>query len=556
MAVLRWTVIFAVVLLGASAGRPLAPFRLKCEGNLVGLSKSELLHLNRLNLFATDHPSPLLSWTVVHRERGAYQKAFQVVFGRDHEIAEPIWDSGVVVSTNNSVRYGGPPLQSGKLYFWIVRWWDHKERVAQSLEVGHFMTGVMDLADWSVAKWITAPSTISSLPRIFKSVSVSAKPIVQAVLFASGLGYSRVYVNGADLHRLANPPVALNPGWTNYEVRVPYSVYDVTDYLESSTLATVDVLLGIGWRDTSVYPYRDASPPVPDTSARVLRAILNITYSDGSVQSVATDNSWSASVTQYSSDSVYNGETYDARQGGPSSSAQVLVVSGPYGQMYLPSIPYIAETGYEAPVSIYRLASDSSKQIVDFGNNTAGVCRINVGAGRCPSGTVIQLRHAEVPQHPPYGAQDGSLYYDNLRSAKQTDIYTCNGSDTSYQPSFTYHGFRYAEVTGYPGNLSAADIVKVNVHSLLLPNGQLHTSDPALLAIQASVVRGQLSNLMSVPTDCNQRDERLGWMGDADLSSDSMLLNFHMDSFFPHYAQLMADDQVGGSLPDVVPFYR
>lgn len=542
--------------LGTSAGRPLPPFHLKCEGNPVGLSKQDLRHPNRISpLFATDRPNPLFSWTVAHTERGARQNALQLVVAKDHEMAKQFWDSGVLATSNDSIRYSGPPLGSGQLYFWIVRWWDDEGRVAQSREVGHFMTGVMDPRDWSPAQWITAPSTISSLPRMFKSIPTS-KPIAQAVLFASGLGYSRIYVNGADLHRISDPPIALNPGWTNYEVRVPYSVYDITIYLRNRNPATVEVLLGIGWRDTSVYPYRDVTPPVPDTSARVLRAILNITYSDGTFQSIVTDGTWSASTTPYISDSIYDGETYDARQGGGASVVgQALVVSGPSGQMYLPSIPYIAETGSDAPVAIYRLASDASKQIVDFGNNTAGVCRINVAG--LASGTVVQMRHAEVPQHPPYGPQDGSLYYDNLRGAKQTDVYTCNGSDTTYQPSFTYHGFRYAEVTGYPRDLSPADIVKVNVHSNLLPNGQLHTSDPTLLAIQASVVRGQLSNLMSVPTDCDQRDERLGWMGDAGLSSDSMLLNFHMDSFFPHYAQLMADDQMkGSSLPDVVPFYR
>ncbi|KAL5517214.1 hypothetical protein EMCRGX_G002716 [Ephydatia muelleri] len=446
-------------------------------------------------------------------------------------------NSGVVATANSSIRYGGPPLGSGKLYFWIVRWWDDKGRVAESREVGHFMTGVMDPRDWTSAQWITAPST--------------SKP----VLFASGLGYSRIYVNGADPHRITDPPIALNPGWTNYEVRVPYSVYDVTNYVRSP--ATIDVLLGIGWRDTGVYPYRDVSPPVPDTSARVPPG-----HSQHQLlgrQLPEHCHGQHLVGVQYSVHLRFDIRRRDVRRAprrGFRREGQAVVVSGPYGQMYLPSIPYIAETGSDAPVAIYRLASDASKQIVDFGNNTAGVCRINVAGFPVGNGrTDTARRGPPTPALRP--ARRLPLYYDNLRSAKQTDVYTCNGSDATYQPSFTYHGFRYAEVTGYPRDLSSADIVKVNVHSNVLPNGQLHTSNPTLLAIQASVVRGQLSNLMSVPTDCDQRDERLGWMGDAGLSSDSMLLNFHMDSFLPHYAQLMADDQVKGStLPDVVPFYR
>ena len=545
--------VFAV--LQSSASRPRPPFDLRCEGNPVGLTRAQMQDLSARSLFAIDASNPRLSWTLEHSDRGAQQAAYAVIVSYDTRLASLVWDSGKLFGRSTELRYSGPRLESGTLYFWKVHWWDLQGREAESEETGHFMTGVLDPNDWYLAKWIAAPSNIAHAPLISKTFAVDNTTVKEATLYISGLGFFKVSVNGVDLNSKYDPPIALNPGWTNYEVRVPYSVYDITQEMKLVSEASVDVILGIGWRNTSVYPLKDPSPPKPDSVERVLRVILNVTYTDGGTLSVMSDDSWSCSQSPFTYDSIYNGETYDARMAPrKTSTVKATITNGPTGGMNLSPIPYITAFGEDKAIRIYRLDSDPSKQIVDFGNNSAGVCRINVKD--LPSGSSIKIRHAEVLMHPPYGSTDGSLYYGNLRSALQTDIYTSDGKAATYQPSLTYHGFRYAEVSGYPRNLATSDITKIVINSDMKINGRLNTSSALLNSIQENVKRGQLSNLMSVITDCNQRDERLGWMGDAGLSADSMALNFHMEAFHPFSAQLMADDQINGSLPDVVPFYR
>ena len=540
-----------LVLVQLATSEPLPPFNLQCEKNLVGLSSEQ-------SLFVTDNPSPRLSWTVAHSGRRVQQKAFRVRVGRDRKLSHILWDSGTISSQENSVKYVGPPLESGALYYWKVRWWDHEWKSAESEETGHFMMGILDPKLWENSKWIAPPYNVTNAPVFYQTLAVGpGKDITQATLFISGLGFFKVSVNRQDLNSRSDPPIALTPGWSNYEVRVPYVTYSVTEEVQQADQALIEVILGIGWRNTSyaAYPPRDPPPPTPDSFSRVLRVILNVTYSNGSSALFVSDEDWNCISSIYTYDSIYNGEIYNApMQQDLSTSMKAIVTDGPYGKMYLPAIPPIVEIGTETAIDIYRLRSDPDKQIVDFGNNCAGVCRLNVKD--LPNFATVQIKHAEVTTHPPYGSTDGSLYYANLNNARAIDIYTSDGVAETYQPTFTYHGFRYAEVSGYPRTLTTADITKVIIHSNLKPNGKLNTSNPLLNSIQDAVVRGQLSNLMSVPTDCDQRDERLGWMGDAGLSSDSTALNFHMEAFYPHYLQLIEDEQVNGAIPDIVPYVR
>eukprot|EP00049_Salpingoeca_infusionum_P017850 m.354639 g.354639 ORF g.354639 m.354639 type:complete len:1153 (-) comp17070_c0_seq1:211-3669(-) len=199
--------------------------------------------------------------------------------------------------------------------------------------------------------------------------------------------------------------------------------------------------------------------------------------------------------------------------------------------------------------------STPAKYVVDFGENLSGVVRINATG---PSGTPIVLRHAEVLQHPPYGPADGNIYTGNLRSAQATDTFILNGKGAqTYTPSFTYHGFRFVEVTGYPGQLNPEDIAMLHFRTSNTITTKFQTSSKILNTIQYGALYGQGSNMMSVPTDCDQRDERLGWMGDANLSSLSFALNFDISAFIINFLRSMVDNQDDkGALSDVVPFYR
>ena len=539
----------------AATGRPLPAFNLKCQHRAVGLSDESLSNPVIPDLFATDDPRPLFSWSVSHMQRNATQKASRVQVFRDSRLSKLYWDSGYVPSDRQELKYGGPKLVGGDTYYWKVTWWDHRGESISSKETGHFLAVTLQQEDWDKAKWLAPPPGMKTGPTFAKQIQLSKSSVSKTMLYISGLGYYDVVVNDASLNQLLDPPMFLTPGWTNYELRVGYVVYDVTAFLgkELTGSVNINVTLGMGWRN-KIYSRRD-SLPAPDTEPLVLRLILEVTYTDGSSQTEYSDNSWDVWSSVFVQDSIYNGETVDLSNS-PSMAGKAVETPGPSGKMYLPSFPYIASLQVDNAIAITKIApnSEGTRQIVDFKYNTAGYVKINVkDVGK---GSSFSMHHAEVPQHPPYGSKDGSLYFANLRGALQNDSFTSNGKASTYQPTFTYHGFRYVQVTNYPRDLTKDDIQKVRTNSNVQKNSKFNSSISLLNSIQDNVMRGHLSNLMSVPTDCDQRDERLGWMGDAGLSADGMALNFQMDTFFPNFLTLIADEQMKGAVPDVVPFYR
>ena len=544
--------LFSVMVSLTLAAGPAPPYNLQCEHNFVGLSEQQLHNLKHRHHFATENPNPLLSWTITHSERGATQKAFKVQVTSDVGFKNIVWDTGVVSSDLQEIEYRGPPLDHEELYLWNITWWDHHGIPSESLEVGHFLA-VGDL-NWNNVSWITSNVGLSNANSFVRKVDLTGKKVSKAVLYVSGLGYFRAFVNGHDLHRMSDPPIFLAPGWTNYEVRIGYLVFDVTELTKNNPQVELTVKIGEGWRNKTAFPPHDALP-VPDIKDCVLRAQFQVDFSDGSESMIVkTDSSWDVTTSNITFNSVYDGEIYNA-----SIDTRVLgkasETPGPAGSMYLANIPPIVETGiYDTPQKIYRLQSDSRQQIVDFGINHAGIVNINVEPIK--SGEVISMRHAEVLTHPPYGPSDGSLFLANLRGAEQLDVYTSSGAETNYQPTFTYHGFRYVAVTNYPRDLKTTDMKRIRISTNLKSNSKFNSSVALFNNIQENVILGQVSNMMTIPTDCDQRTERLGWMGDVGLSADSMAMNFHMEAYFPHRTLIIEDEEINGSIPDVTPFYH
>ena len=551
---------FVVLLtLSYAAAGPLPPYNLKCQGNLVGVDADRLKQLHKHRLFGTENPNPVLSWTVAHTERSARQSAFQVIVAEDKSvIRNVVWDSGKVINgEDTSVRYTGPSLRTAKTYFWKVMWWDHDGEMAMSEETGHFLAAVLDPTDWDTAKWIAAGGDIKTAPYLHNTFTIKSSKVVNATLFLSGLGYSKPFVNGTDLNAQYDPPIALTPGWTNYEKLIPYTIYDVTMQAKKCDNLTVGVVLGLGRRNTVDFPPKDPGGlPPSDSTPRVLKMLLYITYSDGTKMTLISDETWTVDETSIMYDTIYNGMVYDSSQKSKRVvGASVKVVTGPLGTMHISEIPYIAEVEIVAPLKVYPLLNSNgsvSSQVADFGNNTVGYCQVYCSDEHLCNFTV---HHAEVPLHAPYGNMNGSLYYGNLRGAKATDSYV-GETKTTYKPSFTYHGFRYAEVKGLAQTTLSENIQMIVVHANVQRNNEFHSSIPLLNNIQENCVRAQLSNLMSVVTGCTQRDERCGWMGDAALSAESMELNLDMQAFHTNFLLLMEYELINGTIPDVVPFYR
>jgi hypothetical protein len=228
----------------------------------------------------------------------------------------------------------------------------------------------------------------------------------------------------------------------------------------------------------------------------------------------ASNGSWATAAGPVTSDSVYNGESYDARKELPgwatpsyaptAAWTPAAVTSGPGGALTPIQMPTVSVDREVRPVSVKSVGGN---WVVDFGENLSGWCRLAVSGA---AGTTVTLHHAEVLQHPPYGPADGSVYVGNLRSALATDTYTLTGRGVEvYEPHFTYHGFQFVQVVGYPGVLTADNITMVHFHTLLTVKSTFNSSSNVLNAIQANCVSGQASNMMTVPTDCDQRDERL-----------------------------------------------
>ncbi|MEM0345606.1 MAG: family 78 glycoside hydrolase catalytic domain [Thermofilaceae archaeon] len=474
------------------------------------------------------------TWLLHHPKRGARQKAYRVIVSSSRELAErgvgDVWDSGVVSSDENFAVYGGPPLESSREYYWRVMWWDQDGNMSPWSRVASFVTALRP-GDWR-AKWITGGKL---LRREFELPA----PVRKAFAHVTGLGYYELRING---RRVGDR--VLDPLWTDYNKRVLYATYDVTDLLRPGGNA-IGIMLGRG-RYIKAYGYDE-----------VLKAILQLEIElvDGRRIRVVTDESWRASDGPIVEDDVYGGEVYDATreqegwdQPGFDDSGWRPVQTVDHPGRLVPSgpIPPIRRVGYLKARRVLNPAP--GVYVFDFGQNMAGWARIRV---RGPRGVRVQLRYAELID------ERGNLDTRNLRGAKATDVYVLKGEGVEvYEPRFTYHGFRYVEVTGYPGVPSLDDVEAVVVHSDVEPAGGLATSCELVNDIHRIVLWSIKSNLMGVPTDCPQRDERMGWGGDAQLTAEAAMLNFWMPGFYEKWLEDWLDAQLeDGSVPDVVPPY-
>lgn len=540
--------IFTVLLATYAYGAPQAADNLACEHSTVD------------NSFFIDSSFPRLSWIPETSDRGQVQTAYQIVMATTNDVANCaavsscVWDSGVVTSNSTMVQYSGPALQDDTTYFFTVVWWDATGTAAPVSQNGECNVAIVTTSLWQDAVWIG----LGDLNVMRREIVVPAG-VVQARAYVCALGWGQFYVNG-----ILQDVGTLGVGWTKYSTRSLYLPYDVTTSLTTGS-NVIGAMIGHGWKNTESYPPQD--PEYADSN-RILKMILIVTFTNGTKSVIAnSDSNWLGTQSPILYDCIYNGETYDASLEQPGwstlsfsnvsawSPVPVYTLGNWNPILNVQSFPPIMVVREVSPVAITEPVPGHF--VVDFGENLSGYCRINATG---PAGTNITLHHAEVLMHPPYGPSNGLPYYGNLRTALAADTYLMKGleSGETYTPRFTYHGFRYVEVTGYPGTLTAGDIVMLHVRTNLLPRASFNSSSLILNQIQYNCVTGQGSNLMSVPTDCDQRDERLGWMGDAGLSADTMTLSWQVAALHENYLRNIVDemDNTTYTIPDVVPFVR
>lgn len=519
------------------------------------MSSDTVFHLTceyRENPLGIDVLQPRLGWQLRSPRRGTRQIAYQITAASSAAALKAqtlLWDSGRINSAQSAhIPYAGPPLTSGQRVYWQVTVWDERGVPAESNPAWWEM-GLLDRADWQ-GQWIGGyqvggPRTTSPTPFLRRDFTV-ASPVAQARLYATAIGLYECHLNGS---RVGED--ILTPGWTDYHQRIQYQVYDVTALLQSGQ-NVIGTILGDGWAVGHIaWAGRQRYADLPHFLAQLI-----ITYTDGRQQVIATDNSWLATTGPILESDFLMGESYDARRelsgwaspGYDASEWQPAVVL-PDNEALLVATngPTVRRQQELRPVAI-QLHADfvNPRWIIDFGQNMVGWIRLKVSG---PAGATVTIRHSEALN------PDGTLYTTNLRTAKNIDYYTLRGDDEEiFEPRFTFHGFRYAELSGFPGEPTADTVTGIVIHSGTPTTGTFDCSDPLINQLQQNILWSQKGNFVDVPTDCPQRDERLGWTGDAQVFIRTAAFNMNVASFFSKWMQDLEDAQSpAGAYPAVAP---
>jgi alpha-L-rhamnosidase len=502
------------------------------------------------NPIGIDARTPRLSWRIHTGRRGTMQTAYELRVASAQASLEraPLWNSGKVASSASILRpYGGPALRSGTRYYWQVRIWDDAGRASPWSAPAFWEMGLLEPADWT-ARWIapdlTEDTTRSNPSPMLRRELTLAQGIASARLYVTSLGLNALELNGQPVtDRL------FRPGWTSYDKRLQYDTYDVTSLLRTGP-NVIGVTLGDGW-----YRGRLGFEGKRNTYGKhlALLAQLVVRYAGGRTEVIGTDERWKASTGPILMSDIYDGETYDARLEKPGWSRAgyddrswrgVRLREGVAAPLVAPVGPPVRRMREVKPVRILR--TPSGQTVFDLGQNLVGWVRLTVSG---PAATTVRVRHAEVLD------KQGDFYTENLRGAAQTVHYTLKGGGAEvFEPHFTFQGFRYVALDRFPGTPTLDAVTAVVVHSDMSPTGTFETSNDLLNRLHENIVWGQRGNFVDVPTDCPQRDERLGWTGDAQVFARTAAFNMDVSGFFAKWlGDVAADQKPNGAVPWVIP---
>ncbi len=508
------------------------------------LTVTNLLTENRVNPIGIDAMQPRFSWQLNSDKQNVLQTAYEIKItsGKNN-----IWSSGKVNNDSSvQVVYKGAPLESDKKYFWQVRVWDNNNEASKWSEPAFFQTALFNISDWK-AKWIEPgfeEDTIMRPSPIFRKEFFADKKIVSATAFITAHGMYEAKINGK---RIGD--AYLTPGWTSYKTRLQYQTYDVTSLIKNG-VNTIGVALGNGWY-RGIIGFGNNINVYGKDIALLLQ--INIVYSDGSKDFVFTNDSWKSSTGEIRYAEIYNGETNDARlqktgwsMPGYNDKNWSGVKLADFSLNNLIATQNEPVRKHETFKPVHIFTTPKGEKVVDFGQNLVGWIVLKVKGNE---GDTITVSHAEVLD------KNGNFYTDNLREAKAQDKYILKGGDEeTFEPHFTWHGFRYAKIEGEHGDLNPDDFTAITLYSDMQPTGTFTSSNALINQLQHNIQWGQKGNFLDVPTDCPQRDERLGWTGDAQVFSRTASFNMNVNSFMEKWTKDVAADQLeNGSVPFVIP---
>ncbi len=556
----------------------------------------------RSNPLAINSVHPQLGWVLPWRGHGEFQSAYDVLVASSRKrLARNdgnLWNSGKVLSAQSiNIRYDGSALTARQRCFWKVRVWNQAGTASDWSRVATWQVGLLARSNWKHAQWIgegtrlvpsarnvihpvirakvfnyemTAPAgwhPVDALPATYLRKQFTApKPIKRAVAYLCGLGYSRLFVNG---ERISHDQ--LSPALSWYPKRAYYRAYNVTRQLRQGS-NVMGVILG----DGRFYAPR-VHQPLPSVSfgTPMLLLRLHIRYADGTTANIVTNGSWQMTDNgPLRADDVYDGDVYDTRLEMPGWNRPGYHFSVPQWSRVAmvpgPGKAAILQSQFNQPIRITRIIHPKKilqvapgKWMFDMGQNMVGWCQIT--APNAPTGTKIFLRYGEsLERNGKYtvkltkrGKGRIHLYVANLRSATQTDELILNGKGPiTWHPIFTYHGFRFVELTGYPGTPTLHTLEGEEVVDDLPKTGGFACSDELVNQIVHNCRWSIQNNHNSIPTDCPQRDERQGWMGDRGMESRSESFVANTERFFDKWLWDMQDAQhSSGNIADVNPPY-
>lgn len=519
------------------------------------LTPQKLLCEYFANPIGVDVLRPRLSWQVFSEQRNAHQTAYQILVSKYPTASEEpttnvLWNTGKVISDHSlHVAYDGLPLQSGQRCYWRVRVWDETYKASEWSEAAFWEMGLLDndnwQADWITPDWDEDPDRPQPVPLLRRRFQIKGS-IVTARIYASSLGLYELRLNG---QRVSD--AVLTPGWTSYHHRLQYQTYDVTHLIRENN-NVLGAMLGDGWY-RGYLGHRGHRNLYGDRLALLVQ--LQLTYTDGRIQIVTSDETWRATQGPIQMSDLYMGETYDARLEKPNWDEPEYDDGDWYGVRQIDHTktilvaqtgPFVRRCDEIRPVAI--LYSPKGETILDFGQNMVGWVQMRV---RGPAGTTIHLYHAEVLD------QQGNFYTENLRTAHQLTCYTLKGLpdvDEVFEPHFSFQGFRYVSVEGFPGQPTLDHFTGIVLHSDMSLTGTFECSSPLINQLQHNILWGQKGNFVDVPTDCPQRDERLGWTGDTQVFIRTACFNMNVAAFFTKWLQDLSVDQLpDGRVSFVVP---
>lgn len=536
------------------------------------VSAVELSCEYRSNPLGIDAPAPRLSWMIGGNGRDLRQSAYEIIVSSNMQGNGDAWRSGKIISTENiHIPYAGTPLRSFTRYWWKVRVFDDKGRASAWSQPAWFETAAMRPEDWS-ASWIGDGSGVPEKPQDFyaedpmpllrKQFTASGK-IVSARLYITGLGYYEAYVNGKKVG-----DQVLDPGWTTYNKRILYAVHDVTPMLQSGENA-MGIMLGNGWynplplRMWGSRNWRDFL----QTGRPIANAMLRITYANGKTETIGTDGSWKTAPGPVVRNNVYLGEQYDARREIRNWAAlqpagtwkDAVPAAGLQGRMEAQGQPPIRITKTLKPVRIKEVKPGVF--LADMGQNFAGAVRLRVQG---PAGKEIVLRYGEDTlkdgQLNVMTAVAGQIKGGNggpgaPHIAWQEDSYILKGGGLeTWHPRFTFHGFRYVEISGWPGKPGIGDIDGLRMSADLPTTGSFSSSNKMLDRLDEVIRWTFLSNVFSIQSDCPAR-EKLAYSGDILCSAGSFMHHFGMPAFYVKTIRDHIDAQRPmGGIPETAPY--